>query len=68
MNDFPEISMRQEAAEDLRSLFNAKDSNAAHEELKRLIKRYQDSVPGLATWAEETVLVGLNFYQSPAEL
>ena len=59
--------MRQEAAEDLRAVFNSKDSEAAREELRRLVRKYQDSAPALATWTEENVPEGLTVFQLPSE-
>jgi putative transposase len=67
MNYIPRISMREEAVEYLRAVFNAKDSAAAREELRRLLDKYQDSAPGLVTWSEDNVPEGLTVFQLPAE-
>jgi putative transposase len=67
MHYVPKVAMRKEVADDLRAVFNSKDAATAHEELKRLIQKYQPSAPKLATWAELNVPEGLTVFQLPTE-
>lgn len=63
----PKVGMRKEVTDDLRAVFNSKDAASAREELKRLVRKYQSTVPKLATWAEENVAEGLTVFQLPTE-
>ncbi|MFK7737499.1 MAG: IS256 family transposase [Pirellulaceae bacterium] len=67
MHYVPKVGMRKEVADDLRVVFNSKDADAAREELKRLVRKYQTTAPKLATWADENVAEGLTVFQLPTE-
>jgi transposase-like protein len=67
MHYIPKLSMRKEAAEDLRSVFLSKDQHTAQEELRRLVAKYQTTAPSFAEWAEKNVPEGLTIFQLPAE-
>jgi transposase-like protein len=67
MHYIPKLSMRKEAAEDLRSVFLSKDQHTAQEELRRLVAKYQTTAPSFADWAEKNVPEGLTIFQLPAE-
>lgn len=51
----PRAEMRGQVAEDLRSVFNSQDCVEADERLRRLVEKYQETAPNLATWIEENV-------------
>lgn len=67
MHYVPKVGMRKEVSDDLRAVFNSKDANAAHEELKRFVKNYSESAPKAAAWAEENVAEGLTVFSLPSE-
>ncbi len=67
MHYIPKLSMRKEAAEDLRVVFLSKDQHAAQEKLRRLVAKYQTTAPSFADWAEKNVPEGLTIFQLPAE-
>ena len=67
MHYIPKLSMRKEAAEDLRAVFLSKDQHTAQEELRRLVAKYQTTAPSFADWAEKNVPEGLTIFQLPAE-
>lgn len=66
MHYVPKISMRTEAATDLRSVFNAPDRHEADRLLAQLVTKYQDSAPDLSTWIESDVPEGLIVFELPA--
>jgi transposase-like protein len=61
----PKVAMRKEVAQTLRDIFNAPDKTEADRMLQLLIKRYQESAPDLADWAEENIPEGLAVFQLP---
>jgi len=67
MQHIPKIDRRKQVAQDLRSIFNAKNLEDANEELKRFVELYQDSTPKLAVWAENNIPEGLSVFLLPAE-
>ena len=67
MHYIPKLSMRKEAAEDLRAVFLSKDQHTAQEELRRLVAKYQTTAPSFADWFEKNVPEGLKIFQLPAE-
>jgi transposase-like protein len=52
--------MRKQVAQDLRSVFNARDQHDAMEELKRFVDLYKDTAPKIAAWAETNIPEGLS--------
>lgn len=62
----PKIAMRTEVAEALRSVFNAPNREEANRQLGLLVKKYEESAPRLASWAEQNVPEGLTVFELPA--
>ena len=61
----PRIGMREEAARDIRSIFNAEDGEEAREKLNSLVAKYKNSAPKLCNWAEENIPEGLTVFNFP---
>jgi len=61
----PKVAMRKEVAQTLRDVFNAPDRVEADRMLGLLVKRYQESAPALAQWAEENIPEGLTVFLLP---
>jgi putative transposase len=61
----PKVAMRKEVAQAIRDVFNAPNRAEADRMLGLLIKRYQESAPALAEWAEENIPEGLTVFQLP---
>jgi transposase-like protein len=67
MQYIPKIEMRKQVAQDLRSVFNAKDLTNAMEELQRFVDLYKETAPKIAVWAETNIPEGLSVFQLPEE-
>ena len=67
MHYTPSQKMRNEVAEDIRDIFNAKDIHDAEEQLDRFFEKYKETAPRLATWAEENLPEGFTIFQLPKE-
>jgi putative transposase len=63
----PKVSMRSRVAEDLRDIFNAKNSTCAEERLQKCIEKYRVSAPQLAQWIEENIPEGLAAFALPGK-
>ena len=63
----PKVSMRSQAAEDLRDIFNAKDLLSAEERLQKCVEKYSKSAPRLAEWIEENIPEGLAVFALPGK-
>lgn len=61
----PRIGMREEAARDIRSIFNAEDGEEAREKLNSLVAKYKNSASKLCNWAEENIPEGLTVFNFP---
>ncbi len=61
----PRVSMRKEAAKEIRNIFNAPDRNEAEERLSRMVRKYRKKAPRLAEWAEENLPEGLTVFELP---
>jgi putative transposase len=66
MKYVPKVKLRKQVAQDLRSVFNARDLDDAAEELKRFVNLYKDTAPKIAAWAETNIPAGLSVLQLPA--
>ena len=66
MQYVPTISMRREAARDLRSVLDAGDRAEADQRLGQLVRKYADSAPRLADWLEANVPEALTVLSLPA--
>jgi putative transposase len=62
----PRQEMRQEVAEDLRTVFNAPDRHTAESYLAKIVEKYAESAPSLANWLEKNVPEGLMVFSFPA--
>ena len=67
MHYTPSQKMRNEVAEDIRDIFNAKDIHDAQTQLDRFFEKYKEIAPRLATWAEENLPEGFTVFQLPKE-
>lgn len=67
MQYIPKVEMRKQVAQDLRSVFNAKDLEDAMEKLQRFVELYKETAPKIATWAETNIPEGLSVFQLPEE-
>jgi transposase-like protein len=63
----PKVSMRSQAAEDLRDIFNAKNLTCAEERLQKCVAKYSKSAPQLADWIEENIPEGLAVFALPSK-
>ncbi len=61
----PRLEMRAKVAEDIRSIFNAPDRQAADLRLKAMVTRYATSAPKLAAWMETAIPQGLTVFLLP---
>jgi transposase-like protein len=61
----PRKEMTREVIDDLRSVFDAADGEAAGAQLARVVRKYQKSAPKLAAWMEENVPESLTVFRLP---
>jgi transposase-like protein len=61
----PRKSMKADVASDIRSVFNAPDSQEADTLLKKTVTKYAQDAPRLATWMEENLPEGLTVFAFP---
>ena len=64
----PKVGMRREAAEDIRSIFNAPDRETAETFLKKAVEKYALLAPKLADWMEVNVPEGFTVFSFPREI
>ena len=62
----PKVSMKADAAEDLRRIFNADDAAEADRRLKATVVRYHKSAPDFASWLEANIPEALTVFAFPA--
>jgi putative transposase len=67
MQYIPKVEMQKQVAQDLRSVFNARDLDDAAEELKRFVNLYKDTAPKIAAWSKTNIPEGLSVLQLPEE-
>ena len=67
MHYTPNHSLRSEVADDVRAIFNAKDSQDAQSQLNQFVEKYEQTAPKLAAWAEENIPEGMTVFQLPKE-
>lgn len=63
----PKVSMRSQAAEDLRDIFNANNLTCAEERLQKCVAKYSKTAPQLADWIEENIPEGLAVFALPSK-
>ena len=61
----PKVSMRQEVANDIRHVFNARHRAEADMRLNEGIEKYAKSAPSLAQWMENAIPEGLTIFSLP---
>lgn len=61
----PKVSMRQEVAKDIRTIFNAPDRAEAERFLEITIEKYKGCATKLAGWLESNIPEGLTVYALP---
>jgi transposase-like protein len=66
LSHVPRQEMKREVMDDLRGVFDAADQTAAHEQLQRVVRKYEKSAPKLAAWMEENVPQSLTVFCLPA--
>jgi putative transposase len=55
LHHVPRQEMKSGVMDDLRSVLDAADQQAAQEQLQRVVRKYQPTAPKLANWIEENV-------------
>lgn len=63
----PNQKIKKQIGPELRSVWNARNIDHAKEELNRLVKKYHNTAPKLATWLEANVPEGLTVFQLPSK-
>lgn len=66
MEYVPRPELRREVTDDLRATFDAADQAAAHEQLQRMVRKYEKQAPRLAAWLDENVPESLSVFALPA--
>jgi putative transposase len=66
MHYVPKVALRDEAAADLRAVFNASDRIEAERRLGQIVTKYATTAPKLSTWLETNVPEGLTVFLLPA--
>lgn len=61
----PTEDIKRQVGDDLRGVFNAADAEAANEQLQRVVRKYEESAPKLASWIDENVPEGLTVFRLP---
>jgi putative transposase len=65
LHHVPRQDMKSAVMDDLRSVLDAADSQAAQEQLQRVVRKYQPTAPKLADWIEENVPESLTVLRLP---
>jgi putative transposase len=63
----PRVGMRKEAAEDIRTIFNAPDRDTAESYLKKAVAKYAIVAPKLADWMEVNIPEGFTVFSFPRD-
>lgn len=63
----PRVGMRKEAAEDIRTIFNAPDRETADTYLGKAVEKYGLVAPKLADWMEVNIPEGFTVYSFPRD-
>lgn len=64
----PKKSMQPSVHADIRDVFNAPDKQRADQRLKRIVHKYADTAPELASWMEQNLPEGLTVFMLPEKL
>jgi transposase-like protein len=65
MAHVPKVHMREEVAQDIRTLFNASDLAEARRRLQAVAQKYRESAPKLAEWIEANAPEALTVFNLP---
>jgi len=65
MQYVPRVSLRKEVAEDIRTIFNMPDREAAEAYLRKTVEKYALIAPKLADWMEVNLLEGFTVFSFP---
>jgi transposase-like protein len=65
MAHVPKVPMREEVAQDIRTIFNASDLAEARRRLQAVAQKYRDSAPRLAEWIEANAPEALTVFNLP---
>lgn len=65
MAHVPKINMREEVAQDIRSIFSSPDLQHAQTRLKEVVQKYQSSASKLASWLETNTPEALTVFCRP---
>jgi putative transposase len=63
----PRVGMRKEAAEEIRTIFNAPDRDTADTYLKKAVEKYAIIAPKLADWMEVNIPEGFTVFSFPRD-
>ena len=58
----PRQEMREDAAEELRTIFNTPDRHMAETYLAKSVQKYADAILALAYWLEKNIPEGLTVF------
>lgn len=61
----PKPELKREVMDELRATFDAADLAAAHEQLQRMVRKYEKQAPRLAAWLEANVPESLSVFALP---
>lgn len=64
----PKVSMRQQVADDIRYIFNARNRAEADTRLNEIVEKYSTSAPELARWMESAIPEGLTIFSFPENI
>ena len=64
----PKVSMRQQVADDIRYIFNARNRAEAETRLNEIVEKYSKSAPDLARWMESSIPEGLTIFAFPENI
>jgi transposase-like protein len=64
----PKVSMRQQVANDIRYIFNARNRADAETPLNEIVEKYSQSAPDLARWMECAISEGLTIFAFPENI
>ena len=60
--------MRQQVADDIRYIFNARNRAEADTRLNEIVEKYSQSAPDLARWMESAIPEGLTIFAFPENI
>lgn len=64
----PKVSMRQQVADDIRYIFNARNRAESETRLNEIVEKYSKSAPDLARWMESSIPEGLTIFAFPENI